>query len=247
MSLPESPGPDNSPNSAKSGPGTDGPAVSPSGRVDLPVDQDGVHGLLEAILREPADPVRSAVVCHPHPQGGGTMNNNVVYRVARALAGRRTAVLRFNFRGVGRSTGAYGGGVGEVDDARAALDFMAARHPGLPLWQAGFSFGARVGLQAGLNDQRVSRLLAIGLAVRVFDLSFLEGPRRGLPLAVVQAANDEYGDRAEIEAFVARLAPPVRLWIVDDATHLFPGRLDELEKTAGEAIEWLERTAPLAV
>lgn len=238
MSLPESP---KSPISdAKT-------TISPSGRVDLPVDHGGGHGHLEAILREPALPVRCAVVCHPHPQGGGTMNNNVVYRVAKALADRRTSVLRFNFRGVGRSTGEYGGGVAEVDDARAALDFMASRHPDLPLWQAGFSFGARVGLQAGMADPRVSRLLAVGLAVRMFDLSFLEGDRRGLPLAVVQAANDEYGDRAEIEAFVGRLAPPVRLWIVDDATHLFPGRLDALERAAGEAIEWLEQTAPLAV
>src|SRR5689334_8127617 len=103
--------------------------ISPSGRFDLPVDHGGGNGHLEAILREPADPVRSAVVCHPHPQGGGTMNNNVVYRVAKALAERRTSVLRFNFRGVGRSTGQYAGGVGEVDDARAALDFMATRHP----------------------------------------------------------------------------------------------------------------------
>ncbi|HEY8924751.1 MAG TPA: alpha/beta family hydrolase [Polyangia bacterium] len=209
------------------------------------MDHGGGDGHLEAILREPADPVRSAVVCHPHPQGGGTMNNNVVYRVAKALAERRTSVLRFNFRGVGRSTGEYAGGVGEVDDARAALDFMAARHPELPLWQAGFSFGARVGLQAGIADRRVSRLLAVGLAVRMFDLSFLEGERRGLPLAIVQAAQDEYGDRGEIEAFVARLAQPVRLWIVEDATHLFPGRLDALERTVGPAIEWLEQTAPL--
>ena len=174
------------------------------------------------------------------------MNNNVVYRVAKALHDHHSAVLRFNFRGVGRSTGEYGGGAAEVEDARAALDFMAARHPEHPLWQAGFSFGARVGLQAGLAHPRVTRLFGVGLAVRMFDLSFLEGPRRGLPLAVVQAADDEYGDRAEIEAFVARLAPPTRLWIVDGATHLFPGKLDELERAAGEAIDWLEQTAPLS-
>lgn len=211
--------------------------MSASGRVDLPVS----HGRLEALLKEPAHPRRAAVVCHPHPKGGGTMNNNVVYRTARALQERGTAVLRFNFRGVGRSTGIHGGGPAELEDARAALDFMAARHPGLPLWQAGFSFGARVGLEAALGDRRVSRLLAVGLAVRIFDCSFLEGPRDGRPLAIVQAARDEYGDRPEIEAFVARLAPPVRLWIVEDATHLFPGKLDELEQAVGAAIDWLDQ------
>src|SRR5213592_368459 len=138
---------------------------SPSGRVAIPVE----HGQLEGILREAPSAVAAAVVCHPHPKGGGTMNNNVVYRTARALQDRGTAVLRFNFRGVGRSTGTHGGGPAELEDARAALDFMAARHPGLPLWQAGFSFGARVGLETALGDRRVSRLLAVGLAVRIFD------------------------------------------------------------------------------
>jgi len=212
--------------------------ISPSGRFDLPVS----HGRLEALLKEPKAPRRAAVVCHPHPQAGGTMNNNVVYRVAKALEERGTAVLRFNFRGVGRSTGSYGEGVAECEDAQAALDFMAARHPGLPLWIAGFSFGSRVGLLTGIRDPRVSRLLGVGLAVRMFDLSFLEGPRGGKPLAVIQGANDEYGGREDIEGLVARLDEPKRLTIVEGATHLFPGKLDELERAAGEAIDWLEAT-----
>src|SRR4051812_34355904 len=94
-----------------------GPVISPSGRLDVPV----AHGRLEALLKEPAGPRRAAVVCHPHPQAGGTMNNNVVYRVAKALEESGSAVMRFNFRGVGRSTGSYGGGSAEVEDARAAL------------------------------------------------------------------------------------------------------------------------------
>jgi len=188
--------------------------ISPSGRFDLPVP----HGRLEALLKEPRAPRRAAVVCHPHPQAGGTMNNNVVYRVAKALEERDTAVLRFNFRGVGRSTGSYGEGVAECEDAQAALDFMARRHAGLPLWMAGFSFGARVGLVTGIRDPRVSRLLGVGLAVRMFDLSFLEGARGGKPLAVVQGANDEYGDRADIEALMTRLDEPKKLWIVEGAT-----------------------------
>jgi alpha/beta superfamily hydrolase len=229
------------PSSDNTPPAPSGPVISPSGRLDLAVS----HGRLEALLKEPAAVRWATVVCHPHPQGGGTMNNNVVYRVAKSLEESGSAVLRFNFRGVGRSTGDYGGGSAEVEDVRAALDFMAARHPGLPLWLAGFSFGARVGLEAALADERVSRLFAVGLAVRMFDLSFLEGPRRGLPLAVVQAADDEYGDRAEIEAFMAALAEPKRLWIVEGATHLFPSKLDELERAAGEAIAWLDAAKPL--
>ena len=168
------------------------------------------------------------------------MNNNVVYRIAKALEEQGTAVLRFNFRGVGRSTGQYGEGEAEVEDVRVALDFLAARHPELPLWLAGFSFGARVGLSAGITDARVSRLLGVGLAVRMFDLRFLHADRGGKPLAVVQAANDEYGDRGEIEAFMAKVPEPRRLWIVEDATHLFPGKLDEFESAAAEAITWLQ-------
>jgi hypothetical protein len=213
-------------------------AISPSGRFDLAAS----HGRLECLLKEPPAPRRAAVVCHPHPKGGGTMNNNVVYRVAKALEEDGTAVLRFNFRGVGRSTGVYGEGVAETEDVRAALDFMATRHPTLPLWLAGFSFGARVGLAVAVDDARISKLLAVGLAVRMFDLGFLEQPRGGKPLAVVQAADDEYGARDEIEPFVAHLPPPTRLWIVEAATHLFPGRLDALESTVVEAIAWLNAT-----
>lgn len=208
--------------------------ISPSGSCDIPVS----HGHLEGRLRAPESPRRAAVVCHPHPKFGGTMNNNVVYRVARALEDRGTAVLRFNFRGVGRSTGEYGEGAAEEEDVRAALDFVAAQYPALPLWLAGFSFGARVGLKVALDDPRVSHLIGAGLAIRMFDLGYLS--RNTKPLAVVQASEDEYGGQGEIEPFVSALPQPHRLWIVDGATHLFPGKLDELEVAAGEAVDWLE-------
>src|SRR6516165_3335147 len=103
--------------------------LPPSGRVAIPVS----HGRLEALLREPAGPVvAAAVVCHPHPLHGGTMNNNVVYRVAKALVDAGVAALRFNFRGVGGSTGQHAEGVGEEEDVRAALAYLRARHPTLP-------------------------------------------------------------------------------------------------------------------
>jgi len=207
--------------------------LPPSGRITIPVS----HGTLEAIVREPEAPVAAAVVCHPHPLGGGTMNNNVVYRLAKALVEGGVAALRFNFRGVGDSTGAHANGVGEEEDARAALDWLCARHPGLPIWIAGFSFGARVGLSVGAADPRVRKLLGVGLALRMFDYGFLSASDK--PKAVVQAAEDEYGGRADIEAAVARMAEPKRLWVVDAATHLFPGRLDAFEAAARDAVAYL--------
>ncbi len=207
--------------------------LSPSGRLFIPV----AHGQLEAILREPEAPRAAAVVCHPHPRGGGTLNNNVVYRLAKALVDGGVAALRFNFRGVGASTGIYDEGRGEEDDARAAFELLAARHPALPLWMAGFSFGARVGLSVGARDGRVKKLLGVGLALRMFDYGFLGTCDK--PKAIVQAADDEYGGRAAIEAAVGTMAEPKRLWIVDEATHLFPGRLDPFEAAAREAVAYL--------
>ncbi|HET6149558.1 MAG TPA: alpha/beta fold hydrolase [Polyangia bacterium] len=204
-----------------------------SGRFDLPV----AHGRLEAILKESAAPTAAVVVCHPHPQGGGTMNNNVVYRVAAALGAAGASVLRFNFRGVGRSTGSYDHGVGEEDDARDALDFLAGRYLGVPLWMAGFSFGARVGLTVGAGDDRVQKLLGVGLALKMFDYGFLVASPK--PKAIVQAADDEYGGRDAITAAVAGMAEPRRLWVVDGTTHLFPGHLDELEQAAKSAVAFL--------
>jgi uncharacterized protein len=207
--------------------------IPTSGRIDVPV----AHGHLEAILKERPDPFAAVVVCHPHPQGGGTMHNNVVYRIAKALGDAGATVLRFNFRGVGRSTGSYGGGIDEEEDARAALDFLEQRAPGVPLWMAGFSFGARVGLTVGAGDARVQKLFGVGLALKMFDYRIFGGSPK--PKAIIQAANDEYAGRAEIEAAFADMAEPKRLFIVENATHLFPGRLDPLEGAAAEAVAFL--------
>jgi len=208
-------------------------APSPSGRVAIPVG----HGHLEGIVRDASAAVAAAVVCHPHPRGGGTMNNNVVYRAAKALVGGGVTALRFNFRGVGTSTGSYDDGVGEEDDVRAAVDFLREHAPGLPIWIAGFSFGARVGLTVGARSDDVTKLLGIGLALRMFDYGFLSTCTK--PKAIVQAAQDEYGPRDEIEAAVRDMSEPKRLWVVDGATHLFPGQLDPFERAAEEAVAYL--------
>jgi len=193
--------------------------LPPSGRTVIPV----AHGGLEAILREPAAPIAAAVVCHPHPLHGGTMNNNVVYRTAKALVDAGVAALRFNFRGVGGSTG--------------QLAYLRARHPTLPLWIAGFSFGARVGLAVGAEDAEVTKLFGIGLALTMFDHRRLAGCTK--PKAFVQGSEDEYGGRAAIEAAVAAMPEPKRLWVVDGASHLYPGHLDAYEAAAREAVAWL--------
>ena len=124
-------------------------------RVMAVEDLRGPAGRLEAILntgRE--DTLYAAVVAHPHPLGGGTMHNKVVYHAAKAFASFGMPVLRFNFRGVGLSEGKHDGGPGEIDDVRAALNWMDAKFR-LPLLFAGFSFGANVGLRAGCGDARV--------------------------------------------------------------------------------------------
>jgi uncharacterized protein len=195
------------------------------------------HGGLEAVLREPPAPVAAAVVCHPHPVQGGTMNNNVVYRIAKALVEGGVAALRFNFRGVGASTGAYAEGIGEEDDAEAAIDFLRARHPTLAVWVAGFSFGARVGLKVGARREDVAKLLGVGLALSMFDYRFLGSCPK--PKAIVQASEDEFGGRAAIEGAVQTMSDPKRLWIVDGASHLFPGLLDPFERAAQEAVAYL--------
>jgi len=205
-----------------------------SRRLSIPVS----HGHLEAILREASAPFAAVVVCHPHPLGGGTMHNNVVYRVAKALGDAGAAVLRFNFRGVGQSTGRHDNGVGEEDDARAALDLLAELYPGVPLWMAGFSFGARVGLTVGADDPRVRKLLGIGLAIKMFDYGFLSRSKK--PKAIIQGADDEYGGRAAIEPLFAAMAKPKHLTVVDGATHLFPKHLDALERAAAEAAAFLQ-------
>src|SRR5919198_5820338 len=148
----------------------------PAGNLFIPAP----HGRVEAILKEPGGVRRGvALVLHPHPLHGGTMHNKVVFRAARALTDARLVALRINFRGVGLSTGEHTGARGgEQEDARLGLDYLAANYPGLPVFLAGFSFGARVGLEVGTLDARVRYLVGVGTPVgmkeRDYDFSFLE-------------------------------------------------------------------------
>ena len=195
---------------------------------------DGPAGKLEALLEEPehSAPGRAALVCHPHPRHGGTMLNKVVYRMARGLRRAGAVVLRFNFRGVGRSQGEYARGIGEVEDARAALTWLRQRYPGLPYLLAGFSFGSRVILNMGCEPSDASLLIAAGFPTRYKDLAFLQ--TCVLPKVIVQSTHDQYAPRPEVEEFFARMAPPKRLVWIEARDHFFAGALERFEQQVAE-------------
>ncbi|MGD0956555.1 MAG: alpha/beta family hydrolase [Candidatus Acidiferrales bacterium] len=202
---------------------------------------EGRAGRLEATLwtAPVPDPDFVAVVCHPHPLYGGTMHNKVVYQAAKALHQRSASVLRFNFRGAEQSEGEHDRGIGEQDDVRAAIDYLAAEFPAKPVLVAGFSFGSWVGLRVGCEDARVTKLIALGLPDDV-DASYLRSCAK--PKLFIQGGNDQFGSRANIEALFASLPEPKRLVIVEHADHFFTGHLDQV----GAAINsWLEAQRPL--
>jgi alpha/beta superfamily hydrolase len=194
----------------------------------------GPAGRLEAVLEfEPKARARAtALVCHPHPLYGGDMRNKVVYRATKAALEAGLPTLRFNFRGVGKSQGEFAKGLGERDDAHAALDLLAGRFPGLPVVMIGFSFGAVVGLIAGAADPRVGALVGLGVPAGSADLSFLRDVSK--PKLIVQGTEDIFGPREEVEALFAALAEPKLLHWVEGADHFFTGKLDEVQTTLRE-------------
>jgi len=187
----------------------------------------GPAGRLEALLEEPEDqaPMEAALVCHPHPQHGGTMHNKVVYRIARGLRATGTVVLRFNYRGVNLSEGTYNDGEGELDDARVALDYLRGRYPGLPFTIAGFSFGSRIALRLGCGIAR--RVIAVGFPAAYKDKATLDTCTT--PRIFIQSTNDQFGSVEQIESIVAALPEPKKLILVEAQDHFFAGALDALE------------------
>jgi alpha/beta superfamily hydrolase len=210
----------------------------------------GPVGLLEALLDEPSPsrrvneegllerghegaPRAAVAFAHPHPQYGGTMHTKVVYQSAKALSRIGCAVLRFNFRGAGRSAGTFSNGPGEMDDVRAGLDFLRDRYPSVPLWVGGMSFGAWVALTVGAEDSRVSTLIGIAPPLSRYDFGAVG--RSTKPKFFIQGERDEICPLKEMREFYARAAEPKELVVIDTANHLFDGKVSEV----AEAIEEL--------
>jgi len=194
------------------------------------------HGHLEATIREPdGAPRGAAVVCHPHPQHGGTMHTKAVFRTAQALNEVGIRALRFNFRGVGTSTGEWGGGVGEKEDVRAAIDWMSSEAPDLPLILAGFSFGSRMGLEVASEDARVRAMVGLGLPVAHYDFAFLRDLDR--PVLIVQGENDEFGGEEKIRRLFDTLGPTAELVVIPSSGHYFHDHFDELKAAIRDFFE----------
>jgi alpha/beta superfamily hydrolase len=203
----------------------------------------GPAGRLEALLNAGVERATHAtLVCHPHPLFGGTLHNKVVFRAMKTLNGFGFPVLRFNFRGAGLSAGEHDQGRGEVEDVRAALDWLD-REFHLPIVFAGFSFGAWVGLRAAYPDARVAALISLGTPVdvegRTYDYSFLRDCAK--PKLFVSGARDEFGPPGEVERIVATAAEPKRLVRVPGADHFFEGRLSAVESAIAY---WLRSILP---
>jgi alpha/beta superfamily hydrolase len=213
-------------------------AIEPEETVWL----DGPAGRLEARWRQPSALVEEAPVallCHPHPLFGGTLRNKTLYRISKRLAASLgIASLRFNFRGAGASEGRHDGGPGEVGDARAALRWLQEEHPASPRIAIGYSFGAVVGLAAAIEDPGVTHLIALGLPLGLeWSVDFLRETER--PRLFVQGEHDEFGNRADLERFVAVLPGATAIHIVPRSTHLFPGQEDE---AVDAVVEYLSRS-----
>lgn len=201
------------------------------------LDLAGPAGRLEALLDEPAGDagaIRAAVVFgHPHPMHGGTMHTKAVYQGTKGLVRIGCAVLRFNFRGVGGSEGDFDQGEGEAADFRAALDAMAARYPGVPLWAAGFSFGSWVALETGSQDPRVSVLIGVAPPVKREGYTWVHTLETTKPKFFVQGNLDELCSIKDLWAFYARLKEPKEFVVIDGGSHLFEGKTKEV----GEALQ----------
>lgn len=175
------------------------------------------------------EPVGAGLVCHPHPLHGGTMHNKVVYHAAKGMVEAGLATLRFNFRGVGASGGRHDGGRGEQRDVEAAIRLLEEEHDDVPLFVAGFSFGASVGLRVAIEHPSVVALIGIGVPLLHASFEFLRRSRK--PVLLVHGEGDEFGPVDQIRDLAAELGPLARLEIVDGAGHFFDGRTDVLRRS----------------
>jgi len=201
---------------------------------------NGPVGRLEALLNEgSSDATHAALVCHPHPLFGGTMHNKVVFNAMKAIHSFGIPVLRFNFRGAGLSEGKHDEGRGEVEDVRAALDWLSAEFS-LPMLFCGFSFGAATGMKSACPDPHVSAIISLGTPVQVQDRAyayrFLQDCRK--PKLFLSGTHDQFGPRAELEEMVGTVPEPKKLVFVE-GDHFFLGHLPEMRD---EIVRWVQET-----
>ena len=204
-----------------------GPAGSLEALLDEPAAARGVNpeGLVEN-GRADGRLRAAAVLAHPHPQYGGTMHTKAVYQAAKALTRIGCAVLRFNFRGAGRSAGTFDEGRGEREDFRAALDFMQDHYSGAPIWAGGMSFGSWVGLTVGASDPRVRALIGIAMPIDRYDFDAVASSQPAK--FFIHGERDEICPLKQVREFYARARDPKELIVIDAADHVFDGKAGEV-------------------
>lgn len=195
-------------------------------QINIPTALGHLEGILKPEERG-ATPLYTALICHPHPLQGGTMHNKVVFKVAQTLQALNVPALRFNFRGVGRSTGAYDEGRGEMNDVRYALEFLSRRYPTLPVVLTGFSFGAYIGLRVAALDDRVQAMIGLGVPARLFNGETLVGCQK--PKLIIHGTHDEVAPYGQTLEWFEQVPAPKSIVAVRGADHFFQGHLDEVQ------------------
>ena len=197
---------------------------------------EGPAGTLECLFDRPdAEPRAAVVFAHPLPTQGGTMHTKVVFQAAKGLTRIGCVVMRFNFRGVGRSDGAWDSGRGETDDYRSAVDYMAAQYPQLEMWAAGFSFGSYIATTVGAEDDRVCALIAIAPPVDKYEFASVKQSTK--PKFILHGERDELISLKMVRHFYAGLPEPKELIEIDRANHLFEGQASEVGDALQELLE----------
>ena len=201
----------------------------------------GPEGRLEGRFSPPPRPrAPVAMILHPHPEGGGTMNDRIVQRLYKTFADRGFATLRFNFRGVGRSQGSFDSGIGELSDAASALDWVQSIHPeAQSTWIAGYSFGALIGMQLLMRRPEVRGFISVAPPANMYDFSFLAPcPASGLML---HGGADTVTPPQEVEKVVSKLRTQKGIVIdydvVDGASHFWTEHLPEVEARVGSYLD----------
>ncbi|MCW9023919.1 MAG: alpha/beta fold hydrolase [Gammaproteobacteria bacterium] len=195
----------------------------------------GPAGELELVYRRvPNDRAPVAVICHPHPLHGGTLQNKVVHMLASGLNELGVHTVRFNFRGVGGSQGEFDSGIGESEDLLAVKKWVEAALPGSPVWLAGFSFGAYVAYRS-FTEFAAERLILVAPPVTMFE--FTEIPEPDVPWIVIQGTDDEIIAAEAVSAWVEQRQHAPEYFLHEETGHFFHGRLNLLKESLKVAIE----------